>query len=46
MATQEQKTNNAAEEQLQYKAGESSLNPADLFQSGLKGLDKFGGFQT
>ena len=45
MATQEQKTNNAAEEQLQYKAGESSLNPADLLQSGLKGLDKFGGFQ-
>lgn len=45
MSTQEQTTNNAAEEQLQYKGTETSVNPAELLQSGLKGLDKFGGFQ-
>lgn len=45
MATQEQKTNAAAEEQLQYKGTEINVNPAESLQTGLKGLDKFGGFQ-
>ena len=45
MSTQEQTTNNASEEQLQFKGADSSANPAELLQSGLKGLDKFGGFQ-
>lgn len=45
MATQEQTTNNALEEQLQFKGAEAIANPAELLQSGLKGLDKFGGFQ-
>lgn len=45
MATQEQKTNAAAEEQLQYKGAEINVNPAESLQTGLKGLDKFGGFQ-
>lgn len=45
MATQEQTINEAAEEQLQLRGAEASVNPADLLQSGLKGLDKFGGFQ-
>lgn len=45
MSTQEQTTNSAAEEQLQFKGAESAANPAELLQSGLKGLDKFGGFQ-
>lgn len=45
MSTEEQKVNGAAEEQLQFKGAEASVNPAELLQSGLKGLDKFGGFQ-
>lgn len=45
MSTQEQKMNSAAEEQLQFKGAEGAANPAELLQSGLKGLDKFGGFQ-
>lgn len=45
MSTQEQTTNNAAGEQLQFKGAEATVNPTELLQSGLKGLDKFGGFQ-
>lgn len=45
MSTQEQKVNSAAAEQLQFKGAEASLNAAELLQTGLKGLDKFGGFQ-
>lgn len=45
MSTQEQTINSASEEQLQFKGAEASANPAELLQSGLKGLDKFGGFQ-
>lgn len=45
MATQEQKTNQASDEQLQFKGSGVSDNPADMLQEGLKGLDKFGGFQ-
>lgn len=45
MSTQEQTINSASEEQLQFKGAEVSANPAELLQSGLKGLDKFGGFQ-
>ena len=45
MATQEQTSNNAAEQQLQFKGEAASVNPAELLQTGLKGLDKFGGFQ-
>lgn len=45
MATQEQTSNNAAEQQLQFKGESASVNPAELLQTGLKGLDKFGGFQ-
>lgn len=43
--TQEQNITNAAGEQLQYKGTENSVSSAELLQSGLKGLDKFGGFQ-
>ena len=45
MSTQEQTTNRATGEELQFKGAEVSANPAELLQSGLKGLDKFGGFQ-
>ena len=45
MATEEQKVNSAADEQLQYREAEAFVNPAERLQSGLKGLDKFGGFQ-
>ena len=45
MATQEQKAHNADGEQLQFKNTEASINPVELLQDGLKGLDKFGGFQ-
>lgn len=45
MATQEQKKDPAAEEQLQYRATESTISPSEQLQTGLKGLDKFGGYQ-
>lgn len=45
MATKEQIENSAAEDQLQFKGAESSATSTDLLQTGLKGLDKFGGFQ-
>ena len=45
MATQDQNISNTAEEQLQFKEAESSLNASELLQSGLKGLEKLGGFQ-
>lgn len=45
MSTQEEAIKNSAEEQLQYKEAAQAANPAELLQSGLKGLDKFGGFQ-
>lgn len=45
MSKQEQALNNAAEEQLQFKGAESFAAPAEQLQAGLKGLDKFGGFQ-
>lgn len=45
MSIQEQTMNSAAEEQLRFKGAETNANPAELLQSGLKGLDKFGGFQ-
>ena len=46
MSTQEQlNTGNLAEENLQFRETEASVNPAEQLQTGLKGLDKFGGFQ-
>lgn len=47
MSTQEQEMNASAQEQLQFKeAGAASVvNSAEQLQAGLKGLDKFGGFQ-
>lgn len=45
MSTQEEAIKNSAEEQLQYKEADRVVNPAELLQSGIKGLDKFGGFQ-
>lgn len=45
MATQEQTVNNASDEHIQFKNTEAFANPAELLQTGLKGLDKFGGFQ-
>lgn len=45
MATQEQVINGAAEEQLKFQSAEKFENPAEQLQSGLKGLEKFGGFQ-
>lgn len=45
MATQEQISNNTSEDQLQFKGDDRIINPAEELQSGIKGLDKFGGFQ-
>ncbi|MBD5311076.1 MAG: type VI secretion system contractile sheath protein TssC [Bacteroides sp.] len=46
MSIQEQlNTGNLAEENLQFRETEASVNPAEQLQTGLKGLDKFGGFQ-
>lgn len=45
MATQQQETNNNAEQQLQFQGAQQAAAPAELLQSGIKGLDKFGGFQ-
>lgn len=45
MSTQQQSLNTSAEEQLKFQSAETSGNPADQLQTGLKGLDKFGGFQ-
>lgn len=45
MTAQEQTVNASAEEQVQFKGTEVSINPAEQLQTGLKGLDKFGGFQ-
>lgn len=44
MATEEQKVN-ALEEGLEMKEREQIANPAELLQSSLGGLDKYGGFQ-
>ncbi|MGN0236888.1 MAG: type VI secretion system contractile sheath protein TssC [Lepagella sp.] len=45
MSTQKQQTNNAVEELSQSQEAQVVSNPAEQLQSGLKGLDKFGGFQ-
>jgi len=47
MSTQEQAMNTSAEEQLQFKevGAASAVASAEQLQAGLKGLDKFGGFQ-
>lgn len=44
MTTQEQEISNQAEP-LEYSDGAQAVNPAEQLQAGLKGLDKFGGFQ-
>ena len=43
MATEEQKT--VSSESLGFKSREKIENPAELLQSSIGGLDKFGGFQ-
>lgn len=45
MSTQEQLSNNAAGEELQLHSAGAPAKPEELLQAGLKGLDKFGGFQ-
>lgn len=45
MATQEQLSQNTAENEQQLRATADSIKPEESLQSGLKGLDKFGGFQ-
>lgn len=45
MSTQEEALNKSSEESLQYKETERFANPAEQLQAGIKGLDKFGGFQ-
>lgn len=45
MSTQEQTTGHAAGEELQYRGEGSMQNPVESLQAGLKGLDKFGGYQ-
>ncbi len=45
MATQEQLSQNTAENEQQFRATADSIKPEESLQSGLKGLDKFGGFQ-
>lgn len=37
--------NASAEERMEFKGAEASVNPAEQLQEGLKSLDKFGGFQ-
>lgn len=45
MASQQQQQTNPAEEPQMQNAPQTSLSPEEMLQSGLKGLDKFGGFQ-
>lgn len=45
MSVKEQKIDSTVPEQLQSRGAEVAVNSADELQAGLKGLDKFGGFQ-
>lgn len=45
MSTQEEAINKPAEEQLHYREAQPMANPAEQLQEGIKGLDKFGGYQ-
>lgn len=45
MSTQEQLSQNIADDGRQFRTATDSIKPEELLQSGLKGLDKFGGFQ-
>lgn len=45
MSTQEQLSSRTDNEQLHFHSTGDSLKPEELLQTGLKGLEKFGGFQ-
>lgn len=45
MSTQEQLSNSTAGNELQFQSANTPLKSDEQFQAGLKGLDKFGGFQ-
>lgn len=45
MSTQEQLSRNTADDGQQFRTTADSIKPEESLQSGLKGLDKFGGFQ-
>ena len=45
MSPQEEAINKPEVENLQFRKSERIDNPSDLLQSGIKGLDKFGGYQ-